>query len=255
MSILIHNVSKFYGQHCVLDSISLTIELGQCFWLVGRNGAGKSTMINILADLIAPTNGEVSIGGKYYENPNEEVAIKRHLGVLPDKNPAVPQLSGWEYLQFVGLLHDLATADIKERSESLLSYFFDDPDEPYSRISGYSVGMLKKIGLCAALLHRPTYLLLDEPFSGLDPVMNTKVVQLLQSYLTPERAILLSSHDLGYTKKVITHIGILDGARLHFAGTIEAFQATSASMEESVLSVLLPAATASNDIGNLDWLL
>ncbi len=250
MSIILNRISKQFGNNTILNDISFTIGLGQCFWLVGRNGAGKSTMINILSDMIAPSAGVVTIGGLNYGD--HELAIKRNLGVLPDKNPAIPHLTGYEYLRFVALLHEIPPDETKQRTESLLSFFFESEDEPYKRISTYSHGMLKKIALCAALVHRPQYLVLDEPFAGLDPVSNARLVQFLQSYLSPDRAIFLSSHDLGYAQKVITHLGILDDARLHFVGSVEEFTSASEQMDASILAVLRPAET---DVQQLDWLL
>jgi ABC-2 type transport system ATP-binding protein len=245
----ISGISKQYTGKTVLNNISCSIENGQCFWLVGRNGAGKSTLINILADLIAPDSGTVSFGGLSYAT--DELAIKRNLGVMPDKNPAIPQLTGWGYLQFVGLLHELPPDECKRRAESLLAYFFDESEGVHKRIGSYSHGMTKKIGLCAALIHRPQYLILDEPFAGLDPVSSAKLVQFLQTYLTPERALFLSSHDLGYAQKIMTHIGILEGGVLQFVGSAEDFASSKHTLEESILQILQPK---ESNIQELNWL-
>ncbi len=246
----ISNISKKYSGKTVLNALQCSVDAGSCFWLVGRNGAGKSTLINILADLIAPDSGTVTFGGLSYAT--DELAIKRNLGVLPDKNPAIPQLTGWEYLQFVGLLHELPPDECKRRAESLLAYFFDETEDTHKRIGTYSHGMTKKIGLCAALLHRPQYLILDEPFAGLDPVSSAKLVQFLQSYLSPERAIFLSSHDLGYAQKIMTHIGILENGTLQFVGSAEDFASSKHTLEESILQILQPK---ESNIHELNWLL
>jgi ABC-2 type transport system ATP-binding protein len=246
----ISGITKQYANKTVLNSIQCSVEAGSCFWLVGRNGAGKSTLINILADLIAPDSGTVSFGDLSYAT--DELAIKRNLGVLPDKNPAIPQLTGWEYLQFVGLLDELPPDECKRRAESLLAYFFDETEDAHKRISSYSHGMTKKIGLCAALLHRPEYLILDEPFAGLDPVSSAKLVQFLQSYLTLERAIFLSSHDLGYAQKIMTHIGILENGVLQFVGSADDFASSKHTIEESILQILQPK---ESNIHELNWLL
>lgn len=244
------SLHKRYGSKTVLHAIECRVEAGQCFWLVGRNGAGKTTLINILADLIAPDSGSLSFGGLSYDK--DELAIKRNLGVLPDKNPAIPQLTGREYLQFIGLLHELPPDECSRRAQSLLEYFFDETEDAHKRIGTYSHGMTKKIGLCAALLHRPQYLILDEPFAGLDPVSAAKLVRFLQSYLSPERCIFLSSHDLGYAQKIMTHIGILEGGVLQFVGSAEEFASTKDTLEESILQILQPK---ESNIQELNWLL
>ncbi len=248
-TLAISNISKHYAKKTVLNAIQCRVEASSCFWLVGRNGAGKTTLINILADLIAPDSGTVSFGGLTYEK--DELAIKRNLGVLPDTNPAIPQLTGWEYLQFVGLMHELPPDECKRRAESLLAYFFDETEDAHKRIGAYSHGMTKKIGLCAALLHRPQYLILDEPFAGLDPVSSAKLVQFLQSYRTPERALFLSSHDLGYAQKIMTHIGVLEGGVLQFVGSAEEFASSKHTLEESILQILQPK---ESNIQELNWL-
>jgi ABC-2 type transport system ATP-binding protein len=255
MSIIISSLCKSFTDKRVLQDIQLHLLIGQCFWLVGKNGAGKSTLINILADLVPADSGTVSIGGLSYENEHDALTIKRNLGVLLDKNPAIPTLTGHEYLQFLSIMHTLHPQEAESRIQSLVRFFFDDISDADKRIGTYSFGMKKKIGLCAALLHRPQYLLLDEPFAGLDPVSGARLVQFLQSYLTPERAILLSSHDLGYSQQIMTHLGVLDGGRLVFTGSAEEFATSSAQMEQSILALLQPASNLSPDAEDLAWLL
>jgi ABC-2 type transport system ATP-binding protein len=255
MSILLAKLVKKFGRTLVLQDVEFSISFGQCFWLVGNNGAGKSTLINILADLVPTDSGSFTIGGLSYENERDALVIKRNLGVLLDKNPAIPELTGCEYLQFLGIMHELGPDEAEQRIQSLVRFFFDDVSDANKRISTYSFGMKKKIGLCAALLHRPQYLLLDEPFASLDPVSGAKLVQFLQSYLTPERAILLSSHDLGYSQQIMTHLGVLDGGRLVFTGSAEEFTSSSAQIEQSILSLLQPASALTPDTEDLAWLL
>ncbi|MCU0426100.1 MAG: ABC transporter ATP-binding protein [Candidatus Kapabacteria bacterium] len=249
MPLSVNKIAKNFNGRQILSGVGFEIHNSQCFWLVGRNGAGKTTLINILADLVEADCGSVSFGDWTYEK--EELVIKRNLGVLPDKNPAIPQLTGWEYLRFVGLLHELPSDECSRRAQSLLEYFFDETEDAHKRIGTYSHGMTKKIGLCAALLHRPRYLILDEPFAGLDPVSSAKLVRFLQSYLNEERIIFLSSHDLSYSQKVITHLGILEGGALQFVGSVEEFAASKDSIEESILRVLQPKEAT---LTGLEWL-
>ncbi len=251
MSIVVDNVSKRFGDKLVLQDLNFSVKTGTCFCLLGRNGAGKSTLINILADLLRPDTGMISLGGYSYDG--NELAIKRTLGVLPDVNPAIPEFTGLEYLRFVGALHKISREEATKRAKSLAAYFTESEDILYKRIQTYSRGMKQMIALSAALLHQPTYLLLDEPFAGLDPVASAQLVELIRTYRTNDVAILLSSHDLAYVEQVATHVGVLDEAKLRFVGTYDAFTAQAQSrLEKPLLEVLQPPSADKRELG---WLL
>jgi ABC-2 type transport system ATP-binding protein len=236
MGIHIANISKSFGKKKVIDSCSFSIESGQCFWLVGKNGAGKSTLINIISNLLPPDQGTINFDGVSYQE--NALGIKRQLGVVSDKSPAIPQLSGFEYLQFLGLMHEISNDECERRIKSLFSFFFDDFTESEKRINKYSFGMKKKIAICAALLHRPRYLLLDEPFSGLDPVSAAKLIEFLKAFVEMKNVLFISSHDLGYSQQIMTHIGVLHEGKLIAHSSAKELSNTSKNFEESLLSLL-----------------
>ena len=118
--------------------------------MVGSNGAGKSTLIHILTDLIPADCGTVSINGQTYDH--HPVARKRQIGVIPEHNPAVPELTGTEYLTFVGRMHELRADKIPTRTKSLIDFFIDGDFPTRKRIENYSAGMRRKFELCGALL-------------------------------------------------------------------------------------------------------
>ncbi|WP_179862363.1 ABC transporter ATP-binding protein [Longibacter salinarum] len=203
----------------MLDNCDLEIRGGMCLCVLGRNGAGKSTLIHLLADLIAPDSGGVRIDELSYAD--HSVEIKSRLGVFPEQNPAIPELTGDEYLEFVGRLHGLPEADRVERSASLIKFFFDGAYPTDTRIKNYSAGMRQKIGLIGALLHKPSHLILDEPFASLDPPSAMQLVNLLNDYRSSQRTMLISSHDLAYAEQVATHVTLLEGGHLSEPQPIE----------------------------------
>ena len=186
-NIISNNLCKSFDKKLILDSINLEINSSSCYALLGRNGSGKTTLINCLLNLILPDNGTISIKGMNYHENNYQ--IKKIIGVVAEENPLIPEFTGQQYLKFIGLLHEIPENRLKENIDSIVNFFFGDTLVLEKAISKYSTGMKKLLGLCAAVLHRPYILILDEPFSGLDIVSANKVVEFLKFYLTIERII------------------------------------------------------------------
>ncbi|MDX5421756.1 MAG: ABC transporter ATP-binding protein [Hymenobacteraceae bacterium] len=251
MSIEINELSKAFGRKNVLQNLSLTVEQGQCYCLLGKNGVGKSTFLNCILDLIQPDAGRVALFGKDYRNHSLEV--KQNLGALCEDNPLIEEFTGLEYLTFVSKLYNLSAADAEERINSLTNYFFTDREALHKNIAGYSTGMKKKVGIAAAILHKPQVLILDEPFTGLDPIAAQLLVQLIRSYSTPNRVVLISSHDLNYVEKVATHIGVLNDGQLMYNGSVQEFTMNGENLiDQALFQLLLPH---HNTETNIDWML
>ena len=225
-SVVGRGLSKRFGDTRVLHAVDLDLTGGMCLCVLGRNGAGKSTLIHLLADLIAPDAGYVHVDDMTYAD--QSVAIKSRLGVFPEQNPAIPELTGAEYLEFIGRLHGLPKQQQADRAQSLLQFFFEDAYPADTRIKQYSAGMRQKIGLMGAFLHKPSHLLLDEPFASLDPPSATRLVQLLNDYRSEHRTLLISSHDLAYAEQVATHVTLLEDAHLSDVQRIETLKEGSA---------------------------
>ncbi len=219
--IRINQISKSYSMREVLNSISITIHSNSNYCLLGKNGAGKTTLINIMSDLLKPDSGEILFDDNKYST--HEIEIKRNTGLLSEANYLMEELSGYEYLTFVGKLYQIPKEVLHKRIESLINYFFDDSNEIKRSISAYSTGMKKKLKFCSAVMHKPNILLLDEPFAGLDPVAANLMVDFLNKYRNENRIMFLSSHDLNYIEKVATHIGVLEGGKIVFDGTLISF--------------------------------
>jgi ABC-2 type transport system ATP-binding protein len=251
MSIEISGLSKAFGKKHVLQELNLTIETSQCYCLLGKNGVGKSTFLNCILDLITPDAGTISLFEKNYRQHPQEV--KQNLGALCEDNPLIEEFTGLEYLTFVAKLYRLSPAEADERITSLTNYFFTEKESLYKNIAGYSTGMKKKVGIAAAVLHKPQVLILDEPFTGLDPIAAQLLVNLIRSYRNANRVILISSHDLNYVERVATHIGVLNDGQLMYNGSVQEFTMNGENLiDQALFQLLLPHHDTES---NIDWML
>lgn len=250
MKIFIDSVSKSYKEQKVLDQINLHIEPGTNFCLLGKNGAGKTTLINCMLDLVTADEGDITFNGKSLKQHATE--IKMSMGVMSEDNPLVEQLTGYAYLRFVGALYKVPKKELEERMESLAKFFFGELDVLKKRISSYSTGMKKKVGVIAAVLHKPDLLLLDEPFSGLDPVAAKVLIEFINNYQNGERVVFLSSHDLAYVEKVANRIGVLNNKEIVYENSLAEFTANGKEeLDDALIRILQPENT---DMSELSWI-
>ena len=219
--IQLKDISKKFGSKIVLENIDLSIDLNSVYCLLGKNGVGKSTILNILLDLVKPTKGSVLIFDRTYEESS--IGIKKITGCMIENVPIIENISAKDYLIFISLLHELPMQVAKERVNDLLKFFFENDEITNKKINTFSTGMKKKIAICASLLNNPKLLIWDEPFAGLDPVSSQRVIDFIKFYISIDRIILISSHDLVYVDQIATHIGILDKGQLVYNGTYSDF--------------------------------
>lgn len=238
MNIEVKNLSKTFKNQVVLTDLSFELNNGEICCLLGKNGAGKTTLINIIIKLIIPDSGFVFYDTELYSNI--PIDIKRRIGILNEENPVIEELTAGQFLRLSGKLYKLDSDTIEQRVDDLLSWFFDDPKKVIAkRLSGFSTGMKKKIGLIAAVLHTPDLLILDEPFSGLDPLVARQCVDFINFYKNEQRTIFLASHDLSYVEQVATKIVVLDKQQFVFKGPLNDFTANGSDQIDSVLLELL----------------
>ncbi len=247
--IQIADLTKNYGRFNIIDGLDMTIDMGQVYGLLGKNGAGKTTLINLILDLIEKDKGSIHIFGSDHRRLDK--SAKSRIGVVGEDLALIEEISGYEFLAFVGKIYKIPSETLKKRINDLFSYFFEDPADLKKNISRYSTGMKKKIAFCAAVIHTPDLLILDEPFSGLDPFVANQMVTFLKKYHRADRAILILSHDLSYVEKVSTHIGVLDNHRLVFNSTIGNFTENGANeLDDALLGLLKPN---ESEIEKIDW--
>lgn len=263
MHILAQHISKRYSSgELVLQDLSFELPAGLTLGLLGNNGAGKSTLIHILAGLLKPDfehpEGRLSLGGLQYDDARSEMDIRANTGLLPEEGLLNPDLSGNEQLDFSALLYGLDPAEenLQMRRNALLSYLFGDEQAANTilkqRCGSYSTGMKKKLGLVLALQHKPDLLLLDEPFSGLDPASSKRVIALLKSYKNELRSLLISSHNLSYVEQVADRIAILDGGKIvYFGSHDELTQNGNEQLETSLFRMIMPAEADTDKLDDL----
>jgi ABC-2 type transport system ATP-binding protein len=219
-SLKVRGLARHFGDFVAVDQVDLEVYPHEFFALLGPNGAGKSTMIKMMTGLLTPTAGQVEILGKDLQQ--DPVAAKRVFGLLPEDSSLLERLSGSEYVQLVGRLHGLCEDQVLIRSEELLDLLeLEDRDR---LIVDYSLGMKKKVGLAAALVHAPKLLFLDEPFNGMDVITGRVVRRLLAQLVRKGVTIVFSSHVMEVVEKLCTRIAILQQGKIVALGTLEELQ-------------------------------
>jgi ABC-2 type transport system ATP-binding protein len=246
-------VSVRFGAVTALDDVSLRVPRGSITGLIGRNGAGKSTSIRVLAGLLRPDAGEAEILGQPVRDA--PLDTRAHTGYLLSEPALFAYLTPRETLRFLAQVYGLPRADGERRTEELL-VFFELDDVGDRLVDGFSTGMQKRLGLAAALIHAPQLLVLDEPFEALDPLIVRKLKRLLLGYAGTGGSVLLSSHLIDAVDEICDRIAILERGRILLAGpTREATsQVAGALPGEGTLEELYASVVESSDVVELDWL-
>jgi heme exporter protein A len=204
-----HNLEFSFGAIKVLRGLSLAAERGSILTIIGPNGAGKTTLLKVLAGLLRPQAGHIRMEG--VEPGQDPAAFRRLLGVISHQPYVYPQLTGRENLEFYARLYGLndpRAAARRTLEEMGLAPVMD------RQVSGYSRGMLQRLAVGRALLHRPRILLLDEPFTGLDHGARAHLSTLLGALRDGDRTILMTTHDLQGMLEGADRVAVLVGGRV-----------------------------------------
>ncbi len=216
MEIVIEQVSKRYGSHEALHGIDLHIEQGM-FGLLGPNGAGKTTLLRILATLLRPTSGRVVIGPFDLRQTSQRKAVRAQLGYLPQELGFYPDLTGREFLDYMGLLKRLYDRTARRRQIAGILDAVSLGANADRQIKTYSGGMKRRLGIAQALLGDPRILVVDEPTAGLDPEERIRLRNLLTG-LAEERVVILSTHVVEDISQTSERMAVLDQGALVFDG-------------------------------------
>jgi len=208
----------------VLHEISFSLRAGEVVGLLGPNGAGKSTSIKIIAGILAPGRGAVSVAG--LPLPERAVDVKQRIGYVPEAAALFESLTGQEFLELSGRLHGVEEDTLQMRIREILEAFALS-SERSSRLDTYSKGMRQKVLIAAALLHNPELILLDEPLSGLDVNAAIMIKDLIASLAAAGKTILYSSHVLDVVEKVCDRVLIIHKGSLIADGSLDSLRATT----------------------------
>jgi ABC-2 type transport system ATP-binding protein len=208
-----HSLTKSYGQARGIEDLDLRVEAAEVFGFLGPNGAGKSTTIRTLLDFQRPTSGSAEVLG--LDSVEDSLEIRRRVGYLTSDLSLFERLTGAEHLRWFSKArggHDAAFTD------AMVERFGVQMDRPVKELSK---GNRQKVGLLLAFMHQPEVLILDEPTTGLDPLVQTEFDQLLRETTAEGRTVLLSSHSLDEVQRVADRVAIIREGRLVVTDSVE----------------------------------
>jgi heme ABC exporter ATP-binding subunit CcmA len=210
-AVRVSNVSKIYGRTAAVRGVSLELEAGHFYVLRGENGAGKSTLLRIIAGLNEPTEGEVFIFGERNKDALEQIGYMAHAPLLYD------ELTGMENLRFFAQLYGVSSDQPLVEAFHLVGL---DP-KLERRVGQYSQGMRQRLSLARAIFHSPRLLLLDEPFSNVDPDSASAIAKLLAQMRDQGKTIVLVTHQIGLLSAIADEVLILSRGQLVERGVMQ----------------------------------
>ena len=245
-AVQITNLKKSYGTFNAVKDISFEVYPGEIFGILGINGAGKTTTLRMLAGVLKPTSGSITIGG--FDLAKDTIQAKQITGYIPDRPYLYNKLTGREFLYFVADLYNVPT-DITEARIDLLLSEYKLTQWQNELIESYSHGMRQRLATCAGLLHQPKVLIVDEPMVGLDPHGAKFLKQSFRKYAKEDNmAILLSTHSLNVAEEVADRLIIIDHGTVIAYGTLDEIRNQTGrndqGLEELFLQLTADADTA-----------
>jgi len=205
MSIVVQDVTKFYGEQKALDNVSFEIKTGEVVGFLGPNGAGKSTMMKIITGFIPPASGNVFVNGTPVTD--ESMDIRRSIGYLPENNPLYPEMYVREYLSFCASLYKTGRP-VKQQVDGIIE-MTGLGREQKKKIGSLSKGYRQRVGLAQALIHDPEVLILDEATTGLDPNQIIEIRNLIRD-AGKEKTVMLSTHIMQEVEAICSRVIIID---------------------------------------------
>jgi ABC-2 type transport system ATP-binding protein len=228
---------KKFGDLTAVNHLSLKIERGEFFALLGPNAAGKTTAIKLRAGLLKPTAGTARIGG--FDIQTQPIEARQRLAYVPDFPFLYDKLTAWEFFRFTGQLFRLDAARIEKNARELVARFhlgeFAD-----RALEGLSHGTRQRVAIVSALLHDPEVFVIDEPMVGLDPQHARIVKDVLKERSRAGMTVLVSTHQLSIAEEMADRIGIIHGGKLIALGTREELRrqsGTAGALEDVFLAL------------------
>ena len=229
-------LTRVFGTVRAVDGLNLRVEAGKFFGFLGPNGAGKSTTIKMLTGLLAPTSGCMRILGEDPANDDRAREVRRRVGVVPENLGLFDNLTGREYLTFIGRMYLMSRETVHTRCDELLVMMGLENEEKKLTLE-YSHGMKKKLALAAALLPGPDLLFLDEPFEGVDAVSSRVLRDVLKRCVKRGATVFLTSHVLEIVEKLCSDVGIIASGKLVYQATMDELR-QNGSLEERFIAAV-----------------
>ena len=209
--ITVQGLVKRYGQRIAVNGVSFSVQAGEVFGLLGPNGAGKTTTISILATLLQPDEGQVTIGG--YDLHTQAAAAKPLIGFVPQELALYPTLSAWDNLAFFGRIYGLHGKQLHARIESVLS-LVRLRDRAGEAVRNFSGGMKRRLNIAAGLVHQPRVLFLDEPTVGVDPQSRNFIFEHVAQLKAEGMTIIYTTHYMEEAERLCDRVAIMDEGRI-----------------------------------------
>ncbi|MDD6094689.1 MAG: ABC transporter ATP-binding protein [Clostridia bacterium] len=229
----IENLTKTYGEKKAVDNLNLHIKPGEIYGFIGHNGAGKTTTLKSVVGILQFDEGEILIDGKSVRTAPLE--CKRDIAYIPDNPDLYDFMTGIKYLNFIADIFKVSASDRQERIRKYADLFELTEDLAQS-IAAYSHGMKQKLAIIAAWLHQPKFIIMDEPFVGLDPKASHLLKGMMREVCDGGGAIFFSTHVLEVAEKLCDKVAIIKGGRLVRSGTMEEVKGDD-SLEEVFLEL------------------
>lgn len=243
-------VAKRYGDKTAVAALDLTLYPGEFYALLGANGAGKTTTLRMIAGLLQPDAGSITLCG--HNLATAPVLAKQKLAFLPDEPLLYGKLRVSEYLEFIAGLWQLDPTQAEKRGEELLRWLELWPQRD-NYCDSLSRGMQQKLTLVGALIHTPQVLILDEPLTGLDAASSRKVKDLLAQLARDGLTVLFTTHILEVAERLATRIGLIRAGQLIAEGSLDElrarFGASDSTLEDVFLSATFDGAEALGAVG------
>lgn len=238
------SLCKSFGPKRAVASLDLRVEPGEFYALLGPNGAGKTTTLRMVASLLKPDAGAISIFG--VDALRDPLAAKRITAWLPDEPMLYDQLTPLEYLEFIAGLWSVPARVAEKRAAGLIEILELGPHRNV-RCEGFSRGMKQKVALAGALIHEPRLIMLDEPLTGLDAAIARQVKDLLTARVRAGATIILTTHILEVAERLADRIGIVQGGRLVAEGTMDSLRGRFGAHDSTLEDVFLTLTSAAKE--------
>jgi sodium transport system ATP-binding protein len=220
-----------------VSEVSFSCKPGSIYSLLGPNGAGKTTTLRMIATLLLPTSGSITVDG--YDAVRQSKEVRRRIGFLTGSTHLYDRLTPLETVRYFADLHDIPTAEFERRKELLFGQLGIN-DFLKKRIGQLSTGMKQKVSIARTMIHNPDVVIFDEPTSGLDVITAANIIDLIRSCKAEGKTVIFSSHIMGEVDLLCDELAIINKGRLIYSGTMDQFRDESkgSSLTESFIRIV-----------------